>query len=258
MIKAALALLTVVVVLLALAWVFQRRLIYLPDRSPPPPAAAVLPGARDVAFTTSDGLRLNAWHVTGGRRGVTVLVAGGNAGNRFHRAPLAAALAREGFDVLLMDYRGYGGNPGSPSEEGLSRDIRAARALVKGPVIYFGESLGAAVVTALAVEDPPDGLLLRSPFTDLAAAGRHNYPYLPVGLLLWDRFPVAGPLASVRVPTAVVYGSRDTIVPPSLSRTVAAAAAGPVTEVEVEGAGHNDRALLDGPELIAAVVAMAG
>lgn len=257
MIKAALSVLAVAAVLLALVWVFQRRLIYLPDPTPPPPAGAVLPGARDVAFTTSDGLRLSAWHLTGGGRGVTVLVAGGNAGNRLHRGPLASALHREGFDVLLMDYRGYGGNPGSPSEEGLLRDARAARALVKGPVIYFGESLGAAVVTALAAEDPPDALVLRSPFTDLAAAGRHAYPFLPVGLLLWDRFPVAAPLASVRVPTAVVYGSRDTIVPAALSRTVAASAAGPVTEVEVEGAGHNDRALLDGPELIAAVVSLA-
>ncbi|MEU7892022.1 alpha/beta fold hydrolase [Nonomuraea sp. NPDC049152] len=257
MIKAVLAVLAVGAVALALLWVFQRRLIYLPDSSLVPSAGSVLPGAHDVTFTTSDGLTLTAWHVTGGRRGVTVLVTGGNAGNRLHRAPLAAALAREGFDVLLMDYRGYGGNPGSPSEDGLLRDALAARALVKGPVIYFGESLGAAVATALAVRQPPMGLLLRSPFTDLAAAGRHNYPFLPVGLLLRDRLPVAGPLASVRVPTTVVYGSRDTIVPPALSRTVAASAGGPVTLVEVEGAGHNDRSLLDGPELIAAVVALA-
>ncbi|WP_346124258.1 alpha/beta hydrolase [Nonomuraea roseola] len=197
MIKAALAVLAVAAVLLALVWIFQRRLIYLPDPAPPPAAGAVLPGARDVAFTTSDGLRLTAWHLTGGGRGVTVLVAGGNAGNRLHRGPLASALRREGFDVLLMDYRGYGGNPGSPSEEGLLRDARAARALVKGPVIYFGESLGAAVVTALATEDPPDALVLRSP---LHRPRRGRPPQLPV--------PAGGPPAVGPLPRRGTAGVR--------------------------------------------------
>lgn len=251
-----LTVLVVAVVLIGLLWVFQRRLIYLPDSGPVPGAGTVLPGGRDVTLTTSDGLALGAWYFPG-TRGVTVLVAGGNAGNRSSRAPLAAALVRAGFPVLLMDYRGYGGNPGSPSEEGLVRDVRAARAFLPGKVIYFGESLGAAVVTALAVERPPSALLLRSPFTDLADAGRHAYPFLPVRLLLRDRFPLAEQLASVRVPTTIVYGSRDTMVPPELSRTVAASAGGPVTLVEVPGADHNDQVLLDGAALVAAVVKLA-
>ncbi|GAA0911310.1 alpha/beta hydrolase [Nonomuraea longicatena] len=243
----------VAVVLLGLLWVVQRKLIYLPDPSPVPAAASVLPGGRDVGFTTSDGLRLGAWYVPG-RRAVTVLVTGGNAGNRLDRAPLAAALAREGFAVLLMDYRGYGGNPGSPSEEGLLRDARAARDFLDGEVLYFGESLGAAVATALAAERPPAGLLLRSPFTELADAGRHAYPFLPVRLLLRDRFPVRDRLATLRVPITIVYGTADTIIPPAMSRAAAPPGA---RLVEVAGAGHNDRVMLDGPQLIAAVNALA-
>jgi len=107
------------------------------------------------------------------------------------------------------------------------------------------------------VEHPPAALLLRSPFTDLAAAGQVNYPFLPVLALLWDRFPVARQLASVRVPTTVVYGTADTIVPPELSRAVAKAAGGPVREVEIDGAGHNDMVLLTGREVIDAVVELA-
>lgn len=256
--RGALVVLAVVVLVLGLLWVFQRSLIYLPDRRPVPPAGTVIAGARDVSLTTDDGLRLGAWYVPGEHE-VTVLVAGGNAGNRWHRAPLARALAEHGLPVLLMDYRGYGGNPGSPTEEGLHRDVLAARAFVGDrPVIYFGESLGAAVVTRLAADRPPAALVLRSPFTDLAAAGQVNYPFLPVRLLLRERFPVADRLASVRVPTVVVYGTRDTIVPPELSRAVAGAAGGQVTTVEVAGAGHNDLALLDGPELVGAVVELAG
>ncbi|MBF8194019.1 alpha/beta fold hydrolase [Nonomuraea sp. K274] len=258
MTRTALVIVAVLLLLLGLLWVFQRNLIYLPDGGPVPPAAEVIPGARDVSFTTGDGLRLAAWYVPGDHD-VTVLVAGGNAGNREHRAPLAAALARHGLPVLLMDYRGYGGNPGSPTEEGLHLDVRAAREFVGDtPVIYFGESLGAAVVTRLALERPPDGMVLRSPFTDLAAAGQANYPFLPVRLLLRDRFPVTEGIAAVRAPAVVVYGTRDTIVPAHLSEAVAAAAGGPVTTVEIAGAGHNDLTMLAGPEVVGAVVELAG
>jgi pimeloyl-ACP methyl ester carboxylesterase len=251
----------VLVVLLALLWACQRHLIYLPDRQPAPSAATVIPGARDVSFTTRDGLRLAAWFVPG-ERDVAVLITGGNAGNRLHRAPLARALAAHGLPVLLMDYRGYGGNPGSPTEDGLTLDALAARRFLGDTlghtrIVYFGESLGAAVATRLAVDHPPAGLVLRSPFTDLAAAGQANYPYLPVRLLLRDRFPVTDLIAGVRAPTVILYGTRDTIVPPRLSRAVAEAAGDSATLIEVTGAGHNDQVFLTGSELVGAVVKLA-
>jgi fermentation-respiration switch protein FrsA (DUF1100 family) len=193
-----------------------------------------------------------------------VLVTNGNAGNRAVRAPLARALAEEGLTVLLFDYRGYGGNPGSPSEDGLARDARAARAVLLAEtglppdrLVYYGESLGAAVAARLAVEHPPGGLVLRSPFVDLAAVARVHYPLLPARWLLRDRFPVAEHVARVDVPTVVVLGTRDGIVPAEQSRRVARAAAGPTRLVEVEGAGHNDPVLLDGPELVHAVADLA-
>jgi uncharacterized protein len=261
-----LVLILVAGLLVAAVWGLQRRLIYFPEPSSVPPVSGVLPGAREVRLATSDGLELGAWLVpaSGPGRDVAVLVAGGNAGNRAMRAPLAAGLARAGMTVLLFDYRGYGANPGSPSEAGLARDVRAAhryltqdRRVPQGRVLYFGESLGAAVVTELATEHPPAGLLLRSPFVDLAAVGRAHYPYLPVGALLRDRYPVAEQLARITVPTTVVYGTEDRIVPPDQSHAVAAAAGGPTVLVAVRGADHNDRALLDGAELVRAVIDLA-
>ncbi|HEX2773389.1 MAG TPA: alpha/beta hydrolase [Micromonosporaceae bacterium] len=269
MVKPAIVVLLVLALMVVAVWGLQRRLIYFPDRSPVPSAADVLPGARDVTLDTSDGLRLGAWLVppsaaVGPGRRITVLVANGNAGNRADRAPLAEALAAEGFAVLLFDYRGYGGNPGRPSESGLARDVRAAyRYLVdvaRVPaerLVFYGESLGSAVVTELATEHPPAALVLRSPFVDLPALGRVHYPFLPARQLLRDRYPTASHIRRVAVPTAVVYGTADTIVPPEQSRTVAASAAGPVTLTAVEGADHNDAVLLDGAELIAAVVELA-
>jgi uncharacterized protein len=260
--------LLVLALLVTLVWLAQRRLIYLPDRGDVPPAADAVAGARDVTLPTTDGLHLGAWLVppddAATDRRFTVLVAPGNAGNRAGRAPLARALAAEGFAVLLLDYRGYGGNPGRPTEAGLARDAHAAyRWLVDEEgvpperLIYYGESLGCGVVATLAAAHPPAGLVLRSPFTDLAAVGATHYPFLPVRTLLWDRFPVADNVAGIPVPTAVVYGDRDTIIPPAQSRTVAQRAAGPVQVTEIAGADHNDLALLAGPELITAVVALA-
>jgi uncharacterized protein len=256
----------VVLVVVTAAWFFQRRLIYLPDSQPVPPAEHHVEGARDVTFRTSDGLDLAGWHVqpSSADREITVLVANGNAGNRASRAPLARALADEGFSVLVFDYRGYGGNGGTPSEDGLALDVRAAREhLVHGlgvppeRLIYFGESLGAAVVSDLATEHPPAGLLLRSPFVDLAAVAQVHYPFLPVRALLRDRFPVSENVSRIEVPTTVVYGTADSIVPAEQSRRVADAVDGPVEAVVIEGADHNDRAMSDGPELLDAVVTLA-
>jgi len=252
--------------LIGLLWIFQRRLIYLPDTSAVPPAVTVLPGGRDVRLQTGDGLELAAWYVpaTPGPCRATFLLAGGNAGHRGYRAPLADALRAAGFGVLLLDYRGYGGNPGSPSEAGLAADVRAAyrflttdEAIPSNELVYFGESLGAAAMTDLAAEHPPAALVLRSPFRDLAAVGQEHFPFLPVRLLLRDRFPVAETVAGLRVPTLVIYGTADTVVPPDQSRAVADGAGGPVEVLAVPGADHNDRILLDGSEMIAAVTSLA-
>jgi alpha-beta hydrolase superfamily lysophospholipase len=242
----------------------QRRFIYLPFQAGVPRAVDVVPGAREVTLHTADGLKLGAWLVPPGKpeRGVTVLVANGNAGNRSLRAPLARALAAAGLAVLLFDYRGYGGNPGQPSEEGLAQDVGAAHGflieeagVVPERLLYYGESLGSAVVTELATERPPAGLVLRSPFVDLASVGRLHYPFLPVRMLLRDRYSLADRLASVKVPTTVIYGSADSIVPPEQSRAVAAA--GETRVVEIAGADHNDLALLGGKTLTEAVVELA-
>ncbi|MCO8277064.1 lysophospholipase [Actinoplanes sp. TRM 88003] len=234
----------VLALILAAIWFLQRRLIYFPDPADPP----LVTGAERVTLYTSDGLELGSWlfRPPSGApdQRMSVLVAPGNAGNRSGRAPLAAALAAEGFTVLLIDYRGYGGNPGRPSEQGLARDAEAAWQFLTADfgdrLIYFGESLGAAVVTGLATRHPPQMLVLRSPFIDLASAGREHYPFLPVDLMLRDKFPVAAPISKITAPTLVIYGTADRVVPPRQSTTVADNAAGLLRVMSVENAGHND------------------
>jgi hypothetical protein len=252
----------IVVAVLALAWIGQRRLIYFPDTSTPSLDRAGLARAEVVTFTTADGLRLGAWFAAGSGSPPrpTVVVFNGNAGHRGYRATLGAALQRHGCNVLLTDYRGYGGNPGSPDEEGLAADAQAARAYVLGRrdidptrVVYFGESLGAAVALRLAVEHQPSALVLRSPFASLASIGQHHYPLLPVRLLLRDRFPSMDRARQVRSPVLVIAGTSDRIIPIDQTRRLYDAISAPKTFVEID-ADHNDAALLDGEQMIQAIV----
>jgi uncharacterized protein len=250
------------VAVLTLVWLGQRRLIYFPDTSPPLLDRAGLAGAEAVTFVTADGVRLGGWFVGGSGPSPrsTVIVFSGNAGHRGYRAPLAGALQRHGLNVLLTDYRGYGGNPGEPTEEGLAEDARAARAFVRSRsdvdqarVVYFGESLGAAVALRLAAEDPPSALVLRSPFASMALVGQYHYPMLPVRLLIRDRFPSIDRAPQVRVPVLVIAGTQDSVVPIEHTRLLYDAIVAPKTFVEV-AADHNDGALLDGEEMVRAIV----
>jgi fermentation-respiration switch protein FrsA (DUF1100 family) len=258
------------VIVLAYLYVTQRSLIYFPG-STSPGEELLPPEAQMVELQTADGLRLSGWFLPAGGRpdrsranptpGPAVLICNGNAGDRSHRLLLAEALAERGYGVLLFDYRGYAGNAGKPSEEGLRADARAAvDALAARPdvdperIAYFGESLGAAVAGGLTTERPPSALILRSPPSSLADVGRHHYPFPPIfDGLLFDRYPLAEQLRSVRVPLLVLVTERDEIVPAELSRRVFDAAAEPKRYVPLMASHHNDPALFTGEEMLAAV-----
>jgi fermentation-respiration switch protein FrsA (DUF1100 family) len=260
--RLALVALVVLLSAVAIVWSQQRRLIYFPSGMVPKPDMVGLEAAAAVSFPTADGLTLHGWFV--GRSDApefTVIVFNGNAGNRAFRAPLASALARAGLSVLLFDYRGFGGNPGSPTEEGLKNDALGARDYVirragddRRKLVYFGESLGTAVATNLAVDYPPAALILRSPFTSLTDVGRHHYAFLPVRWLLRDRYASIERIARVNVPVLMIAGDNDRIVPIAQTRRLYDAAGEPKSLLVIRGADHNDASLLAGREMIGGVL----
>lgn len=243
---------------------WTRRFIYFPGSTVPPPGG-VLPGVEEVSYSTEDGLTLDGWWLPAAAVPLaTVVVFHGNAGTRADRADLAAALGRRGMAVLLTDYRGYGGNPGEPSEEGLVADGLAALAYARsrsdvdaGRIVLFGESLGSgvavAVAAATATADPPAAVVLRSPFTSFAEVARAHYPFIPAEALLADRFDSRARIGEVAVPVLVIAGTGDTIVPVAQSRDLFEAAPEPKRLLVVDGAGHNDWVLLAGAEVMDAV-----
>jgi len=231
---------------------WARRFIYFPDDRVPPRDPPGVEG-EGVTLTTADGLSLAAWYLPAGGDTAAVLC-NGNAGNRADRLPLSAGLQRRGVAVLSVDYRGYGGNPGSPEEDGLIADAAAAAEhLASRPgisrLVYFGESLGAAVLTGLAERRPPAALVLRSPFTSLLDVARAHLPLVPQGVID-DRWDSLGRIASIQAPVLVLAGTADSVVPYGQSLRLFEAAPGPKRLVTFEGADHNDPALTFGTRLL--------
>lgn len=219
-------------------YLFQRDLLFLPDTSRPSLSRATVPGLVEVELQTADRLMLRAWSVPAKAGRPTLLYVHGNGGNIGHRAERAGLLAAPGNGVLLVEYRGYGGNPGRPSEEGFHADAEAGLAFLVGngvapsQTILYGESLGSAVAVRLAAESaargsPVAGLILESPFTSIAEVAQHHYPYVPARHLVKDRFDAASRIEMVKAPLFVMHGEQDRVVPFRFGRALYEAAAEP-------------------------------
>jgi len=231
-------------------------LIYCPSRDLVGTPAVLGLGYRDVWFHAEDGVRLHGWLVPG-RLPVTLLWCHGNAGNISHRLDNIREIQRRlGIGVFIFDYRGYGRSEGHPTEPGLYRDARAARAallregVATERIVYFGRSLGAAVTLELALSKPPPALILESPFLSVPAMANQTLP--GSGYLFKTRYDSLEKIRAVRARTLILHGDADEVVPYEHGRRLFAAAPEPKVFHTIRGARHNDTYVAGGDDYWAA------
>jgi len=239
------ALLCIYVGFLALLYFTQRSLMYFPETVHTAPAAAGLPAAEEVALTTADGEHIRAWHVppTGGKP--VILYFHGNGGALRYRVERFKKLIADGIGLVALEYRGYGGSSGSPSEAGLIADAEAAYAFAgaryaDSQIVVWGESLGSGVAVALAAEKPVGRIILEAPFTSAAEVASLHYWYVPVRLLMKDQFRSDERIAKVKAPLLILHGMHDRIVPYALGERLFDRANKPKHIVRFLDGGHED------------------
>jgi hypothetical protein len=200
-----------------------------------------------VALPTEDGLALLAWWAPPRETGGPVLVYfHGNGGHIGYRGSKVRPYLDRGYGVLLVAWRGYSGNGGSPTEAGLYADGRAAlrflesRGIAVGQRVFYGESLGGGPAVELAAQGAAGALVLEAPFTSIADVASGQFPIFPVRWLVRDRFNSIAKIGRVAVPLLVIHGERDGIVPARFGRDLLAAANPPKEGVFLPQAGHND------------------
>ena len=220
----------------------QHTLIYPAPRAAPT-AGEAFPGFKEVALRTRDGLQLRALHKPA-RSGLRTLIFFHGNGDSLRGAIAATgSLAAAGFGVLLPEYRGYGGNLGAPTEDGLYRDGEAAlqwlteKGVPHQQVVLIGNSLGSGVATELASRHAVGRLVLISGFTSLPDVAAAHMRIFPVRLLLKDRYENVAKLPRVACDVLVLHGMNDTLIPPSHGTALARASKRSSLEI-VPGAGH--------------------
>lgn len=245
LIGTAVVVLCLYVSLAAVLYLAQRSLMYFPDTTHTTPAQAGLPQAQEVALTASDGVKIIAWHVAPQDRKPVILYFHGNGGALRNRVERFQKLIANGIGLVALEYRGYGGSGGSPSEHGFIADAEAAYAFAAShyPVqqlVLWGESLGTSVAVALAAEKPVGRVILEAPFTSAVAVGAERYWYMPVRLLMKDQFRSDARIGKITAPLLILHGVHDRTVPFAMGDKLFELANKPKHIVRFLDGGHSD------------------
>jgi uncharacterized protein len=225
-------------------YVYQRVLLYPGSGRQTTAAEAQLAGFADAIVATPDGERLVAWWKPPEPGKALLLYFHGNAGSLWNRRARARALTQTGRGLLMVSYRGYSGSTGSPTEDGLRIDARAAHDWVASRyepsrVVLYGESLGTGVAVRLATERRVAGLVLDAPYTSTADVASLVYWFVPVTWLMRDQYRSLDIIGRVRAPILVLHGERDEVIPFSLGERLYAAAPEPKRFVRLPDVGHS-------------------
>jgi fermentation-respiration switch protein FrsA (DUF1100 family) len=243
--------------LLGALFFYQRDMLYHPNPRVGDPGGSVAPEMRAVRVNTADGLRPLAWYAPPPRSDRPVIVYfHGNGGTVAGRAPRARMFLDAGYGVLLAGYRYNAGGGGSPSEEGLIADGRAAVAYLRAQgiperrIVLYGESLGTGVAVAVAAEYPVAALVLDMPYSSIADVAQETYWFFPVRWLVLDTFDSRSRIGAVHAPILMFHGEDDTLIPVRFARRLYEAAPAPKEGHFIPGGTHGNLYRLGAGKLV--------
>lgn len=225
----------------------QRDILYHPTAryvSPLDAEASVL--YEEFSVKTEDGLPLKGWYAPATRRNLTLVFFHGNADSVSNSAPVMQPYLEAGYGVVLAEYRGFSGQPGTPDESGLYRDGRAFistlfdKGVDMNAVVFMGHSLGTGVAVQLAREFHPVGVVLFAPFLSAPKVAAKMFPYFPTEFLVFDRFANEDKVAGIQTPLLVLHGDRDKVVPLTQGQKLFDKAQEPKRMEILSGFGHSD------------------
>jgi fermentation-respiration switch protein FrsA (DUF1100 family) len=212
-------------------FLIQRQLLFLPDRTHTTPAENGVGDMTVIHVRTSDGLTLEGWYKPAQAGHSTIVFFHGNGGSLRHRGADARSYMDRGYGFLFAEYRGYGGNPGQPTEEGFYSDAHAyldwliAQGVPQNRIVLEGESLGTGVAVQMAIDYPhAAALVLNSPFTSVPDVAAKTYFFVPVHLLMRDRFDNLSLIHKVAMPVLILHGMKDEVVPYAMGKALYQAA----------------------------------
>ncbi len=225
-------------------YVNQRHLLYYQVQGHETPDVAGVP-IEDVSLKTPDGETLEAWYEAPKPGRPVILFLHGNASSLERGRYRYIRMHSHGVGYLALAYRGYSGSTGTPTEKGLLTDSLTAydwlraKGFKDSDIVIHGHSLGTGVGTWLATQRPAHALILEAPFTAASDVGAHEYPYMPVALLMHDKFLSRERIKDVHMPVLIVHGDHDKVIPFAEGEHLFALANAPKTFVHMAGSNHN-------------------
>jgi fermentation-respiration switch protein FrsA (DUF1100 family) len=241
-----LGLIAAYLVICAAAYLLSRSHMYFPDPARVSPAEAGLDGVREIDFEAGDGTTLVGWYAAAREGKPTILYFHGNAANAANRAPKIAAMLQDGFGVFYLNNRGYGGSGGRPTEANNVADALAAYDELRElgvpakRIAAYGESLGSGQAVRLAAKRPVAGVVLEAPLTSTIDVARPVYFWLPLNLVIADKYNVERSIGAVTAPILILHGEQDEVIPVDMGRRVFRAANAPKRIEAFPRAHHND------------------
>ena len=239
-------LILVVLVTKAVVFISEEKNLYIPDKRVTLTPHNIDLNYEDFYFKTEDGQSLNGWFIPAKGATITILFCTGRSGNLSDTLPHIKFFNSMGINVFNFDYRGYGNSSGSPSEQGLYKDVRAAydcliarKDIIKDKIVVYGKSLGAPVAADLCLSRKVAAVILEGGFPSLRTYVSNIGGFLPTEWLVSEKFDTISRMKKIHIPKLIVHGMDDDVVPFSEGRFIFNEAALPKEFLPYDG-GHDD------------------